>query len=184
MAVAGPNELLTLLVLFFSSGFGLPVGVPPEPVDPVLVQVAPDECLFYAAWAGMADPDPASENRTERLLAEPEVQQLISAVTDQLGEADDAGQRHAEFVAHVRQERRLHVRDPFRLLLCAPEVFLECCLRGDVAKRDQRGVPTFPPYGMQHHVELERVVVMAQHLHMPGVSCRKSDARRHTDHVD
>jgi hypothetical protein len=79
--------LLTLLVLFFSGGFGLPVGVPPEPVDPVLGQIAPDECLFYTAWAGMAEPEAASKNRTERLLAEPEVQPLISAVTDQLGAA-------------------------------------------------------------------------------------------------
>jgi hypothetical protein len=84
MAVPGPNELVVLLSLLFSGGFGLPLGVPPEPVDPTLARVAPDECLFYAAWAGMAEPDPDSANQTEQLLAEAEVQQLIKTVTNRL----------------------------------------------------------------------------------------------------
>ena len=40
------------LVLFGGSGMGLPLGVPPLPEDPVLAQVAPEECLFYTSWAG------------------------------------------------------------------------------------------------------------------------------------
>jgi prepilin-type processing-associated H-X9-DG protein len=42
--------------------------------------VAPRECLFYLSWAGTAKPDPKSENQLEQLLAEPEVQQLLSEV--------------------------------------------------------------------------------------------------------
>ena len=67
MAAPGPNELVVLLSLFFSGGFGIPLGVPPEPIDPLLARVAPDECVFYTAWAEMADPDPESPNQTEQL---------------------------------------------------------------------------------------------------------------------
>ena len=84
MAAPGPNELVILLSLFFSGGFGIPLGVPPEPIDPVLARVAPDECTFYTAWAGMAAPDPESPNQTEQLLAEAEVQQLIKTLNDRL----------------------------------------------------------------------------------------------------
>jgi hypothetical protein len=84
MAAVGPSELLILVALFFSGGFGLPVGVPPEKADPMLARVAPEDCLFYGAWAGSVAPDPASPNHTEQLLAEPEVKQFVSAVTEQL----------------------------------------------------------------------------------------------------
>ena len=49
---------------------GLPLGVPPLPEDPALSRIAPDECLWYFTSAGMATPDPASENQAEQLLAE------------------------------------------------------------------------------------------------------------------
>jgi DNA-binding beta-propeller fold protein YncE len=56
---------------------GLPFGVPPAPEDPVLARVAPEDCLGYASWAGVAAPDPKSPNQTEQLLAEPEVQNFF-----------------------------------------------------------------------------------------------------------
>jgi hypothetical protein len=68
------------LVLFGGSGMGIPLGVPPLPEDPVLAQVAPEECLFYTSWAGTAEADPQSANQTEQLLAEPEVQHLVNEV--------------------------------------------------------------------------------------------------------
>ena len=71
----GPAEALVLLSLF--GGFGLPLGIPPAAEDPLMYKVAPEECLFYTTWAGMAAPDPNSANQTEQLLAEPEVQHLI-----------------------------------------------------------------------------------------------------------
>ncbi len=74
----GPFELLMILTL--SGGFGLPLGVPPGPEDPLLANVAPETCLFYTSWAATAAPDPAGPNRTEQLLAEPEIQRAVSAI--------------------------------------------------------------------------------------------------------
>ncbi len=77
----GIGPMLIMLVL---GGAGVPVGIPPGPEDPMMAKVAPRECLFYTSWAGMAKPDPASGNHTERLLAEPEIQQLFAAVKRQI----------------------------------------------------------------------------------------------------
>jgi hypothetical protein len=74
----GISELV--LILFMGSGFGVPLGVPPEAPDPVLAAVAPAECLYYSSWAGMGEPDAASKNQTEQLLAEPEVQRFLQEV--------------------------------------------------------------------------------------------------------
>ena len=66
--------------LLFFGGFSLPLGLPPLPEDPVISRVAPEECLAYMSWAGTATPDAKSTNQTEQLLAEPEVQKLLSAI--------------------------------------------------------------------------------------------------------
>jgi type II secretory pathway pseudopilin PulG len=75
------------LFLFGFGGLGLPLGMPPAPEDPLLANVAPEECLFYASWAGMAAPNPQSSNPTERLLAEPEVRQFVAEVDRQIRKA-------------------------------------------------------------------------------------------------
>jgi hypothetical protein len=71
----GGMELLVLAM--FYSGIGLPLGVPPQPEDPLLMRVAPEDCLYYTTWAGMAKPDGTKGNQTEALLAEPEVRRFI-----------------------------------------------------------------------------------------------------------
>ena len=78
MFAVGMSELAVLL--FFSGGFGLALGVPPGPEDATLARVAPEQCLLAVAWNGMAAPDPKSPNQTEQLLAEPEVQKFVAAV--------------------------------------------------------------------------------------------------------
>ncbi len=60
------------------------LSFPPLPPDPKLADVAPEECLFYMNWAGTADPDPDSTNRTERLLSEPAVRELFDQVERQI----------------------------------------------------------------------------------------------------
>ncbi len=76
---AGFVQLIFLLGL--GGGFGLPLGIPPGPEDPALAKAAPEECLFYAAWAGTAKPNAQSKNQTERLLAEPEIQRFAGELT-------------------------------------------------------------------------------------------------------
>ena len=67
-----------MLTWLLSTGLVLPVGLPPGPEDPVVANVAPEECLYYMGWASMAKPDPKSTNRLEQLFAEPEIQQIVA----------------------------------------------------------------------------------------------------------
>ena len=65
-------QWLTVLTVT-GGGLGPPLGIPPAAQDPVMERVAPEQCLFYASWAGVAKADPKSRNQTEQLVAEPEV---------------------------------------------------------------------------------------------------------------
>ena len=60
---------------------GLPFGIPPTPNDAVITCVAPPQCLLYVNWAGTASPNPASASETEKMLAEPEVQEFIGGLS-------------------------------------------------------------------------------------------------------
>jgi len=77
MGAFSPAHWLVVLLL---GGFGLPVGVPPLPEDPMLANIAPEECVVYVSSAGMATPDGKSGNQTEQLLAEPEVRQMAADI--------------------------------------------------------------------------------------------------------
>lgn len=66
---------LTLLSLV---GLPIPFSVPPRPMQPALVRVAPGDALAWIAWAGAAEPDPDSGNRTEAMAAEPELRHLVA----------------------------------------------------------------------------------------------------------
>jgi hypothetical protein len=91
--MVGVMELL--LIVLLGNGIGLPLGVPPREPDPMLARVAPEECLYYTTWAGMAEPAADSQNATERLLAEPEVRlfarELESVLRRVFGEAVERG---------------------------------------------------------------------------------------------
>jgi hypothetical protein len=60
---------------------GLPFGLPPAPDDAVISHVAPPECLLYVNWAGTDSPHASSNSETEKLLAEPEVQDFLNALS-------------------------------------------------------------------------------------------------------
>lgn len=83
-AVGIPGVWELVIVALLGGGIGVPLGVPPGPEDPLLAKVAPEECLFYASWAGMATPEPDSPNQVEQMLAEPEIQQLLKDVEQQI----------------------------------------------------------------------------------------------------
>ena len=77
MAAAGLSMTILSLFgsLFLAGGLaGIPLGVPPAEPDPAMARIAPEECIFYLTWSGMAEASPDSPNHTERLMAEPEVQ--------------------------------------------------------------------------------------------------------------
>ena len=72
--------LPVLMMLLLGGGGGFPLGIPPLPEDPMLSRIAPDDCLVYVNSSGMATPEAKSKNQTEQLLAEPEVQRLVSEI--------------------------------------------------------------------------------------------------------
>ena len=76
------------VMLLLGGQVGLPLGMPPLPEDPVLSHVAPEECLLYFSWSGVAEPNAKSKNQTEQMLAEPEVKQFIETVGKALERGD------------------------------------------------------------------------------------------------
>jgi len=74
----GFGQLMLLLAL--GGGLGLPVAMPPGPEDPALAKAAPEQCLFFASWAGTAKPNATSKNQAEQILAEPEIQRFAVQV--------------------------------------------------------------------------------------------------------
>ena len=59
-------------------GVPMPIAMPPLPDQPTLLHVVPADALAFVAWNGSAAPDPKSDNRTERLAAEPEVRAMVT----------------------------------------------------------------------------------------------------------
>lgn len=59
-------------------GVPMPMAVPPLPDQPTLLHVVPADALAFFAWNGTAAADPKSDNRTERLAAEPEVRAMVA----------------------------------------------------------------------------------------------------------
>jgi hypothetical protein len=89
-------------IMLVAGGFsGLPMGLPPAEPDARMSRVAPEECLLYVSWSGMAEPSADSANHTERLLAEPEVQRFIKEVTDRLTAALKQGAGQGENAVRV-----------------------------------------------------------------------------------
>ena len=68
-----------LLVGMATGAVGLPFGVPPAPENPALARL-PEQCLGCVSWAGTTSPAVNSRNRTEQLLAEPEIQNFLTQV--------------------------------------------------------------------------------------------------------
>lgn len=94
MASAGLSMTFLSLFgsLFLAGGLaGIPLGLPPAEPDPAMARVAPQDCIFYLTWAGMAEASAESPNHTERLMAEPEVQRFVREITDRLNAALKTG---------------------------------------------------------------------------------------------
>lgn len=92
--VPGLSEMLVGVLMVMVSGGGLgslPLSMPPREPDPVMSHVAPNDCLVYLSWSGAAEASDDSENRTEQLLADPEVRRLIEGLEQRMLEALDNG---------------------------------------------------------------------------------------------
>ena len=119
---AGPMEL-GLLFLFFGSGMGVPLGVPPQPVDVKIDQAAPNECLVYFSWVESGEPSSKSDSRLERVLADVEFRQLSKVLWQQfdggmkkLTERDKSAEAGA-LVELVTQGARQLIRGPGSIYL-------------------------------------------------------------------
>ena len=120
MMFPGPMELL--MILLMSGGMGMPLGLPPGPEDPLLANVAPEQCLFYTSWAGTVAPDPASPNQTEQLLAEPELQQAFLAIEKAIEKAMGNGTGRQDADADALADIALNTGK--RLLQCPGAIFV------------------------------------------------------------
>ncbi len=79
----GPMELVIILgMLSPVFGIGLPIGLPPGENDPRLLNMAPESCVYATIWAATAQADPDSTNHVERLLAEPELRDVVQHLVD------------------------------------------------------------------------------------------------------
>ena len=80
--ISHDSIMLIMLLLFSGSPLSWPLSLPPLPADPLISNVAPEQCLWYMSLAGVDRANPASKNQVEQLLAEADVQaftkQLIS----------------------------------------------------------------------------------------------------------
>ncbi|MFM8414906.1 MAG: hypothetical protein ACKOCX_09290, partial [Planctomycetota bacterium] len=100
----GPTELVTLLIVLLSLGGagGLPLSTPPLRPDPVIARAVPDQCLFHLETAGLAAPGADAKNLTERMLADPEMQEFLGKVADQVAglirQGSPAGPDEAEAI--------------------------------------------------------------------------------------
>ena len=54
--------------------------------DPLMWSLAPEQCLLYSAWSGGQEPSSESQNKTERLLAEPEVQTFFRQIKQRISQ--------------------------------------------------------------------------------------------------
>ena len=84
-----PFTLIMMGQLLGLGGFGLPIAIPPQEMQPELYSMAPETCCFYMVSAGSETPDPTSGNATEQLIAEPEVQEFLSEVDRIVNDAID-----------------------------------------------------------------------------------------------
>ncbi len=76
--------ILAMFGLMISGGLGVPLGIPPGPEDPILAQVAPDNVMYYTRWVGMSEPNGASPNHVEQLMADQEIQAFAEGLQRQV----------------------------------------------------------------------------------------------------
>lgn len=108
MGAVGLGIIELVILMGLGGGGGIPLGVPPAPEDPVMFQFAPDDCLYYATWAGIAAPSAESENSTERMIAGKEMMTFLSRVDQELMNWFDMtaaaeGGSEGEFITAISQ---------------------------------------------------------------------------------
>jgi len=84
MAATSSVAVTWIWLLIMSGAGALSIGGSPLPLDPALSNIAPEECLWYAGYAGQGEADPDSKNETEQLFAEPQVQAFAEEIQTQV----------------------------------------------------------------------------------------------------
>jgi hypothetical protein len=87
MAVTSGFAISWIWLLLMGGAGAIPLGGAPLPLDPVLSNVAPEQCLWYASYSGQSDADPNSANQTEQLFAEPQVKRFVDEIQSQVMKA-------------------------------------------------------------------------------------------------
>ena len=79
MMIGAPGiaEIAIVAMAVLTGGVGFPVSLPPAEHDALLDKLAPESCLYFTCWSGSSAADGSSGNRTEQLIADPEIQQFL-----------------------------------------------------------------------------------------------------------
>ena len=115
MVIGMTTNIMLFFVLTLSSGLGIPMGVPPAEEDPIIINAAPEECIFYSSWAAMGQID-ASANPTEAWMAQEELQrsfmkaktELKKLAIDSVMDEDEAGQASVKLMLDFAEHTLTH----------------------------------------------------------------------------
>jgi len=91
MAAVSVSSFGLILLLFVGGGFIGSSDVVPLPEDPVVAQVAPEKCLFYASWTGKKKASPEATSSTEQLFSDPNFLDYLKHVHEQFQNALSQG---------------------------------------------------------------------------------------------
>jgi hypothetical protein len=114
MAAVGMMELLVVAAMMLGGG----TFAVPHAADAGLDGAVPEQCLFYAAYNGIAAPKPDGTNQVEQLLAEPEIAEFVAELDRLIEEGIDLAPAERE------QERTLKrvMPEVARTLLTRPSM--------------------------------------------------------------
>ena len=155
MAPAAQQIANLLSMLFMMTSLGIPLSMPPGQEDPFLSQIAPERCIYYSRWAGIAQPEADSENQIDQLFREEEVQHFLK-------EFDDRTRRAVDFM--VRQGNGAEAVFPEvaatlgRLVLTQPTLIFVSDVRATPPGLDGGAVIKLG----DHQEEIEKILVQLQ----------------------
>ena len=76
MATSLSFSAIFAFFLALGGSMGIPMGFPPGPEDPMMARLAPEDCLIYASWSGVAETD-GDANPTEKWLSQPKSSKML-----------------------------------------------------------------------------------------------------------
>ena len=87
---------MMLMALVGGGGIPVPISIPPLPENQKFQSAAPEAPILYVSWAGTAEANRDSKNRTEKLFAEPQVRQMMHKLVTAITKGIEQEMRHED----------------------------------------------------------------------------------------